>query len=75
MLENNFSQDFVSEIENSNSFKKKKFSKTILEKSLLENDLNNNNERIILSNLSSRIWDSKDFSNIINKSNGNIILN
>ena len=37
--------------------------------------MNNNNERLILSNLSSRIWDSKDFSNIINVSNGNIILN
>ena len=67
------------ELNNSNKMifpsKEQSFSKTILEKSLLENNLNNNSERLILSNLSSKIWDSKDFSNIINKSNGNIILN
>ena len=54
--------------------KKQLFSRTILEKSIMENELNKNSERILLPNLSSRIWESKDFSNIMNNFNGDINL-
>jgi hypothetical protein len=40
----------------------------------MENELNKNSEKIILPNLSSRIWESKDFSNIMNNYNEDINL-
>ena len=76
MLNDSLKKNNYSRKENNINKKKETPSTIILENILLKSISisNNKSEKMVLSNLSSRIWESKDFSNIMNNYNEDINL-